>query len=72
MYYGYVGKNRTTDIVYVITGGYSTPEEADNARIAKIKSLPRHVFLANYFLSHGILKSEEDIYIPNGYFGVAV
>ena len=31
MFYGYVGKNITTEKVYVITDGHATPEEADEA-----------------------------------------
>ena len=72
MYYGYVGYSRSTDKVYVITKGHETPEAADEERTAKVKSLPRHIYLANYFLSHGVLKCPEPIEIPEGYWGVAV
>jgi len=72
MYYGYVGKSRSTEKVYVITGGHETPEAAEAERIAKIKALPRRVYLANYFLSHGVLKCSEPIEIPEGYWGISV
>jgi hypothetical protein len=72
MFYGYVGFTRGTDKVYVITPAYDTPDAAEAAREAKIKALPRQVYLANCFLSRGVLKSTEPIVIPDGYFGIAV
>ncbi len=71
MYYGYVGKQRTTEKVYVITEGYETPEEAENARDDKIAALPKPVYAANYFLSRGVLRCTEPIEIPEGYWGVS-
>jgi predicted O-linked N-acetylglucosamine transferase (SPINDLY family) len=72
MYYGYIGYSRSTAKVYVITGGHITPEAAEEERSEKVKALPRGVYLANYFLSHGVLKCPEPIEIPAGYWGVAV
>jgi hypothetical protein len=72
MYYGYIGYSPSTAKVYVITRGYDTPEAAETERIEKVKALPRGVYLANYFLSHGIIKCLESIEIPAGYWGVAV
>ena len=72
MYYGYVGKSRTMEKIYVITRGYNTPEEAEAERVEKVKALPRRVYLANYFLSYGVLKCPELIEIPEGYWGVSV
>ncbi len=74
MYYGYVGHTPYTAKVYVITRGHETPEEAEAEaeRTKKVKALPRGVYLANYFLSHGVIKCTEPIEIPVGYWGVAV
>ena len=72
MYYGYVGYSPSTAKVYVITGGHETPEEAEVERTEKVRALPRGVYLANYFLSHGIIKCSEPIEIPVGYWGIAV
>lgn len=71
-FYGYVGFSRGTDRVYVITTAHETPEAAESARDTKIKALPRHVYLANYFMCRGVLKSNDPIVILDGYFGVAV
>ena len=72
MFYGYVGYSTTTDKIYVITKAHNTPEEAETEREAKIKALPRRIYLANYFLSRGIIKTNEIIEIPSGYFGILV
>jgi hypothetical protein len=84
MFYGYVCNKPyqfnviiDNDIpIYVVTKGHDSPEVAQNEMKEKIKrkmSTPngRNWFIANCYGSKGVFKSDEQIIIPDGYWGVA-
>ena len=72
MFYGYVSYSPGTEKVYVITESCETPDAAEAAREAKLNTLPRQVYLASDIRSRGVIKTDLEINIPEGYFGVAV